>query len=109
MAEIAAPATSQRKRALCAGVLGNALEWFDFGVYGALITTLSRLFFPSDDPLASLLLSFGVYGIGFFVRPVGAVLFSIYGDRYGRRKALSTVIFMMGFSTLAIGLLPTYQ
>jgi MHS family proline/betaine transporter-like MFS transporter len=109
VAGLAVPVASQRNWALIAGVLGNALEWFDFSVYGSLIPTISRLFFPSEDALASLLLSFGVYGIGFFVRPAGSVLFGIYGDRFGRRKALSAVIFLMGFSTLAIGLLPTYQ
>lgn len=108
-ASLAAGAESQRIRAIVAGVIGNVLEWFDFGVYGYFVSTISQLFFPSDDPLASLLLTFAVFGVGFVMRPVGSVLFGIYGDRFGRRKALSAVIFLMAFSTLAIGLLPTYQ
>jgi MHS family proline/betaine transporter-like MFS transporter len=102
-------APSQRQKAIVAGVIGNVLEWYDFGVYGYLVATISQLFFPAGDPVVSLLLTFAVFGVGFVMRPVGSVLFGIYGDRHGRRKALSAVIFLMGFSTLAIGLLPTYQ
>jgi len=101
------PAARSRE-AVLAGVIGNTLEWFDFAVYGYFATTISKLFFPSSDPIASLLATFLVFGVGFLMRPVGAILFGIYGDRHGRRKALSAVIFLMALSTLAIGLLPTY-
>ena len=94
-ARLAAGAESQRSRAIVAGVIGNVLEWFDFGVYGYFVSTISQLFFPSNDPLASLLLTFAVFGVGFVMRPVGSILFGIYGDRFGRRKALSAVIFLM--------------
>jgi MHS family proline/betaine transporter-like MFS transporter len=96
------------QRAITAGVIGNVLEWYDFGVYGYLVPTLSVLFFPSGDPTVSLLLTFAVFGVGFVMRPVGSIVFGIYGDRYGRRKALSAVVFVMAISTFAIGLLPTY-
>ena len=108
-ASLTAATGSQRNRAIVAGSIGNVLEWFDFGVYGYFVPVLSQLFFPSSDPLSSLLLTFAVFGVGFVMRPVGSILFGIYGDRVGRRKALSAVIFLMGVSTLAIGLLPTYQ
>jgi MHS family proline/betaine transporter-like MFS transporter len=107
-ADRAEAAAGQSRKAVVAGVIGNVLEWYDFGVYGYLVSAISQLFFPSSDALASLLLTFAVFGVGFVMRPVGSVLFGIYGDRYGRRAALSAVIFLMGFSTLAIGLLPTY-
>src|SRR4051795_12216169 len=103
------PAEDQRRKAIVAGVVGNILEWYDFGVYGYFVSTISALFFPTSDPLSSLLLTFAVFGVGFVMRPVGSILFGIYGDRYGRRAALSAVIFLMAFSTFAIGLLPTYQ
>jgi MFS transporter, MHS family, proline/betaine transporter len=96
------------QRAITAGVIGNVLEWYDFGVYGYLVPTISALFFPSGDPTVSLLLTFAVFGVGFVMRPVGSIVFGIYGDRKGRRKALSAVIFVMALSTFAIGLLPTY-
>src|SRR5690349_22705128 len=77
------------RRAITAGVIGNVLEWYDFGVYGYLVPTISTLFFPRDNPLVSLLLTFAVFGVGFVMRPVGSIVFGIYGDRHGRRKALS--------------------
>jgi MHS family proline/betaine transporter-like MFS transporter len=102
-----APAARSREAVIAAGI-GNALEWYDFAVYGYFVSTISKLFFPSSDPIASILATYLVFGVGFVMRPVGAILFGIYGDRHGRRKALSAVIFLMAFSTLAIGLLPTY-
>ena len=102
------PAVRSRE-AVLAGVIGNTLEWYDFAVYGYFVTTLSKLFFPSSDPIASILATYLVFGVGFVMRPVGSILFGIYGDRYGRRRALSAVIFLMALSTLAIGLLPTYD
>jgi MFS transporter, MHS family, proline/betaine transporter len=95
-------------KAITAGVIGNVLEWYDFGVYGYLVPTISALFFPSGNPTISLLLTFAVFGVGFVMRPIGSIVFGIYGDRYGRRKALSMVVFVMAISTFAIGLLPTY-
>jgi MHS family proline/betaine transporter-like MFS transporter len=100
---------SQTREAVIAGVIGNTLEWYDFAVYGYFVSTISKLFFPSGDPLASTLATYAVFGVGFVMRPVGSVLFGLYGDRQGRRKALSAVIFLMAVSTAAIGLLPTYD
>lgn len=102
------PAARSRE-AVLAGVIGNTLEWYDFAVYGYFVSTISKLFFPSNDPIASLLATYLVFGVGFLMRPVGSIIFGIYGDRHGRRKALSAVIFLMALSTLAIGLLPTYD
>jgi len=99
---------TQYRKAITAGVIGNVLEWYDFGVYGYLVPTISQLFFPSGDPVVSLLSTFAVFGVGFVMRPVGSVLFGVYGDRHGRRKALSTVVFVMALATFAMGLLPTY-
>ena len=104
----AMPTNAERRKAVVAGTIGNVLEWYDFGVYGYFATTISQLFFPGEDKTISLLKAFAVFGVGFVMRPVGSVLFGIYGDRVGRRLALSAVIFLMAFSTLAIGLLPTY-
>src|ERR1700736_6459609 len=99
---------TEYRKAITAGVIGNVLEWYDFGVYGYLVPTISALFFPAGDPTVSLLLTFAVFGVGFVMRPIGSIVFGIYGDRKGRRKALSAVIFVMALATFAIGLLPTY-
>src|SRR5437764_9192801 len=103
-----APSGSEYRKAITAGVIGNVLEWYDFGVYGYLVPTLSTLFFPAGDPTVALLSTFAVFGVGFLMRPVGSIVFGIYGDRYGRRAALSAVIFVMAIATFAMGCLPTY-
>lgn len=104
----ASQATSRRRNAILAGVVGNVLEWYDFAVYGYFVPVISKLFFPNQTPLVSLLLTFSVFGVGFVMRPVGSIVFGQYGDRYGRKRALSAVIFLMAISTFAVGLLPTY-
>src|SRR5499426_828520 len=108
VATLATATSAENRKAVVAGTIGNVLEWYDFGVYGYLATTMSQLFFPGEDKTISLLKAFAVFGVGFVMRPVGSILFGIYGDRFGRRLALSAVIFLMAFSTVAIGLLPTY-
>lgn len=107
-ARVSMPAT-RRRAAIVAGVIGNVLEWYDFAVYGYFVPIISQLFFPARTPLVSLLLTFSVFGVGFVMRPIGSVLFGQYGDRKGRKQALSLVIFLMALSTLAVGLLPTYD
>ncbi len=99
----------RRRAAIIAGVIGNVLEWYDFAVYGFFVPVISQHFFPSRTPIVSLLLTFSVFGVGFIMRPVGSVVFGQYGDRYGRKKALSAVIFLMAISTFVVGLLPTYS
>jgi MHS family proline/betaine transporter-like MFS transporter len=89
---------------LGAGVVGNVLEWYDFGLYGFLAPLIGAHFLPSSNPLASLL---GAYG-GFAMRPVGAGVFGHIGDRLARRTVLILSIIMMGGATALIGVLPTY-
>ena len=97
-----------RRRAVSAVAIGNLLEWYDFAVYAGLAGVLATLFFPSGDPLVSLLASFSVFAVGFASRPVGAILFGRMADRVGRRPTLLVVITLMGAATVLIGVMPTY-
>jgi len=90
------------------GVVGNALEWYDFAIIGFLAPQIGRNFFPSDDPLLSLLGAFGVFAAAFLARPAGGVLFGYIGDRYGRKKSLQLSVMLMAIPTFLVGLLPTY-
>jgi MFS transporter, MHS family, proline/betaine transporter len=95
-----------RPRQIAAVVIGNALEWYDFAVYGLLAPIIGKNFFPSDDPMSSLLAAYGVLAVGYAARPLGSVLFGHIGDRIGRKPALAIAVAVMGTATLGIGLLP---
>ena len=94
---------------IVASSLGTIFEWYDFFVYGTLAALLGRLFFPSDNPTAGLLLSLATFGAGFGVRPIGALVFGVLGDRIGRKYTFLATITLMGLSTAAVGLLPTFD
>ena len=95
-------------RAVVAATAGNIVEWFDFAVYGYFAATIGRLFFPTGDDLSSLLLAVGTFGVGFIMRPVGALVLGGYADRHGRKAAMLITIIMMALGTAMIGLTPTY-
>jgi MHS family proline/betaine transporter-like MFS transporter len=88
--------------------IGNALEWFDFVVYGFLAVTMAKLFFPASDENASLLLVFATFGVTFAMRPFGAIVLGALADRRGRKAALVLTIAIMMLGTLAIAVAPTY-
>ena len=94
------------KRQILAAVIGNALEWYDFVVYGFLTVIISRLFFPSDSEYASLLMAMATFGVGFFMRPVGGILIGLYADRRGRKAALQLIILLMTISIAMIAFAP---
>jgi len=96
-------------RIVAAASIGNALEWFDLLVYGYLAVTLSRLFFPSNDENASLLLTLGTFGVSYLVRPIGALVLGAYADRAGRKASLLASIQLMMIGTLLMAVLPTYR
>ena len=92
-----------------ASLIGTAVEWYDFFLYGsAAALVFGALFFPDADPVNATLLAFGTYAVGFVARPLGGVVFGHFGDRVGRKKMLVVALMMMGVATFAIGLLPTY-
>src|SRR6516162_5181882 len=91
-----------------AGMIGNAVEWYDYGLYGYMAPVLATLFFPSKDPLDSLMATFGVFAAGFLLRPLGAIAFGHVGDRLGRKKALVASVALMAVPTGLMAVLPTY-
>jgi len=105
-----APMTpQQRHKVQIAGIVGNVVEWYDFALYGYLAAIIGRLFFPSEDPTASLLASYGVFAAGFVMRPLGATVFGWLGDTIGRGQAMLISVAMMALPTIALGLLPDYD
>ncbi|MFI5566973.1 MFS transporter [Streptomyces sp. NPDC051740] len=96
------------RRAVKAASLGNAMEWFDFGVYAYLAGTIGRVFFPSGSDTAQLLSSFATFAVAFLVRPLGGMVFGPMGDKVGRKKVLALTMILMAIGTAAIGTLPTY-
>src|SRR4051812_617248 len=98
----------QTLRVIAAGTIGNVLEWYDFAIYGYFATAIGRQFFPHEDPVAQLLSAFGVFALGYLMRPVGGALIGHIGDRLGRRAALTLSVAAMAIPTFLIGLLPGY-
>lgn len=90
------------------GLIGNVMEWYDFAVYGYFAGVLGKLFFPQEDPGASLIASFGAFAAGFLMRPLGGLVFGRIGDRLGRERAMSLSVLAMAVPTVLMALLPTY-
>lgn len=103
-----APFTSTQRNVIVAACFGTFLEWYDFLTFASLATYFSLLFFPPDNPVAALLASLATFGVGMLMRPVGAAILGSLGDKYGRRPIFISTILLMGLSTFAVGLLPTY-
>jgi MHS family proline/betaine transporter-like MFS transporter len=108
---VASPAVRARPsltRIIVAASLGNALEWFDFLIYGYFAVTISKVFFPSGDETASLLATFGAFSVSFLVRPIGAILIGAYTDRAGRKAGLTLSIMLMVIGTTMTAVTPGY-
>lgn len=99
---------SPLRRVITGASIGNAVEWYDFAIYGFLATVISVKFFPPGNETAALLNTFAIFAAAFFFRPLGGFFFGPLGDRLGRQRVLAIVILLMSASTLGIGLLPTY-
>jgi MFS transporter, MHS family, proline/betaine transporter len=97
------------KRVILSCMTGNALEWYDFALYGYFATTIGSLFFPKFSISASLMATFGIFAAGFIMRPLGGAIFGHIGDKIGRKKALLWSIYLMAIPTTLIGLLPAYE
>ncbi|WP_083541891.1 MFS transporter [Kribbia dieselivorans] len=107
--EVAQPSRQALSRVAGAALMGSALEWYDYFLYGAAAALVfGTVFFPNSDPSVSLLLSMATFGAGFVARPIGAMVFGHVGDKMGRRPALVATLLLMGLATFAMALIPSY-
>jgi MHS family proline/betaine transporter-like MFS transporter len=100
---------SSNVRVIAAGVIGNLLEWYDFAIYGFFAAQIGATFFPAEDKVAQILAAFGIFAIGYVMRPLGGVVTGYIGDRLGRRAALTFSVAAMAIPTFLVGVLPGYQ
>lgn len=107
-AEQVALSRGMMRRIVFSSSIGNALEWFDFLVYGYFAPIIAKVFFPVHDEWLLTLLAVGTFGISFLMRPLGAIVLGIYGDRHGRKAALTLAIALMMAGTLAMAVMPPY-
>ncbi len=98
----------KRVKAIFVGSIGNLVEWYDFYCYAAFSLYFSASFFPSSDPVAQSMSTAAIFALGFFIRPIGGLLFGYIGDRHGRRLALMTSVLLMCAGSLLIACSPTY-
>ena len=100
----------QTRKAAASGWIGSALEYYDFFIYAsAAALVFPQIFFPSGNPTVAIVASLATYGVGYVARPIGAFFLGHWGDTHGRKTVLLVCMFMMGLSTMAVGVLPTYQ
>src|SRR5919112_2866857 len=98
------------KKAAASGWMGSALEYYDFFIYAqAAALVFPEIMFNADDPQVAIVASFATYGVGYVARPIGAFVLGHWGDTHGRKQVLILCMFLMGLSTMAVGVLPTYQ
>lgn len=100
--------SGKRLRAIFVGSAGNLVEWFDFYCYSAFALYFAGSFFPAQDPTAQMMSTAGIFALGFFVRPLGGILFGHIGDRHGRKQALMASVLLMCLGSLLIACAPTY-
>jgi MFS family permease len=100
----------QANKATASGWIGSALEYYDFFIYATAASLIfPQIFFPKGDPKVAIVASLATYGVGYVARPIGAFFLGHWGDTHGRKMVLIVCMFLMGFSTIAVGLLPTYD
>src|SRR5450432_2238218 len=106
---VARPMTKEEKKVIFASSLGTVFEWYDFYLYGSLAPIIASQFFSALDPTAAFIASLLAFAAGFLVRPFGALVFGRLGDMIGRKYTFLVTILIMGLSTVAVGILPTYD
>src|SRR5450631_4722359 len=102
--------SGQPGKAAASGWIGSALEYYDFFIYATAASLIfPQIFFPSGNPTVAIVASLATYGVGYVARPIGAFVLGHLGDTHGRKNVLLVCLVLMGLSTMAVGLLPTYS
>jgi MHS family proline/betaine transporter-like MFS transporter len=101
--------SAPKGKMIAASMIGNVLEWYDFAIYGNFAAAIGRNFFPHEDGVAQVLAAFGVFAIGYLMRPIGGAVIGYIGDYYSRRAALNVSITAMAVPTFLMGVLPGYE
>lgn len=100
---------STQAKSIISSSIGNVLEWYEYTLYAYFATVINALFFPMENKVAGMMLTFGTFAIGLAARPIGGIIFGYIGDKYSRKKMLTFTILLMSIPTMCIGLLPTYH
>ena len=101
--------SAAKRKMIAATMIGNVIEWYDFAIYGSFAASIGRAFFPREDAVTQLLAAFGVFAVGYLVRPIGGAVIGYIGDYYSRLAALKISVTAMALPTFLIGLLPGYE
>src|SRR6202789_3996340 len=110
IADVEPRGAHQSTKAAASGWIGSALEYYDFFIYATAASLIfPQIFFPSGNPTVAIVASLATYGVGYVARPIGAFVLGHLGDTHGRKTVLLVCMFIMGFSTMAVGVLPTYS
>lgn len=104
------PSNKELRKVATASVIGATIEWYDFFLYGIVASIVfNKLYFPAGDPTVNTLLAYATFAVGFVARPLGGIIFGHFGDKIGRKSMLVLTLMIMGVSTFAIGVIPTYE
>lgn len=106
--DISVVESTAAKKSMFGTSIGNAMEWFDFGIYSFLAVTMGKVFFPEIDPAFQLIYAFATFAVAFIARPIGGMFFGMLGDRIGRKNVLAITMILMSAATLSIGLIPGF-
>lgn len=98
-----------RRRSVFAGTTGNLVEWFDWSVYGIFVAQFAPLFFPAENPTASVLAGLATFAVGFFFRPLGGAIIGPFADKHGRQAGMTLTISLMASASLIMAVVPTYE
>lgn len=104
------PTNKELRKVATASVIGATIEWYDFFLYGIVASIVfNKLYFPAGDPTVNTLLAYATFAVGFVARPLGGIIFGHFGDKIGRKSMLVLTLMIMGVSTFAIGIIPTFE